>query len=200
MSVKYNTFPLYNPPTKQYNEYILRLGGCILKYTIQTKLYRIAIHLEILVGLCILIAIATATVGLFLDIRLSSIILAPETLQSYLTTAMTIIIGIEFVKMIFSYTIDTVVEVMMLAVARQMVLTHTSPIENLITIVSVALLFVIRKYLFVRQLDHQEHSRDYPLPFFRRKGFKNTHPQDINSIHNKSTIDGKEEETTHATP
>lgn len=170
-----------------------------MKYTIQTKLYRIAIRLEILVGLCILAAIAAATVGLFLDIHLPAIVQTPETLQTYLTTAMTIIIGIEFVKMIFSYTIDTVVEVMMLAVARQMVLTHTSPIDNLITIISVALLFVIRKYLFIRQLDHvQEQSIDSLLPIFKRKGFQNEHPQDVNKTQNKST-DGKEEETTHAT-
>ena len=171
-----------------------------MKYTIQTKLYRIAIRLEILVGLCILVAIAAATIGLFLDIHLSDIISTPETLQTYLTTAMAIIIGIEFVKMIFSYTIDTVVEVMLLAVARQMVLTHTSPIDNLITIISIALLFVIRKFLFVRQLDHvHAEQSESLLPPFRRKGYKNAQPNDVDKIQNKSTDDGKEEKTTHVT-
>lgn len=169
-----------------------------MKYTIQTKLYRIAIRLEILVGLCILVAIAAATFGLFLDIRLPAIVSNPETLQSYLTTAMTIIIGIEFVKMIFSYNIDTVVEVMMLAVARQMVLTHTSPIDNLITIISVALLFVIRKFLFIRQLDHVHAEQpETLLPLFKRKDSKTTHPDDDKK--NNLTHDRKDDETTHAT-
>ena len=74
---------------------------------------------------------------------------SPDSLQAYLTTAMTIIIGVEFVKMIFSYNINTVIEVLLLAVARQMVVTHTSPLENLITILSVTLLFAIRKFLYV---------------------------------------------------
>ena len=134
MDKKHNRFALYNLNRKQYNKGIAdKWRNLDLKDTIQNKLYRIAIRLEILVGLCILVTIAAATFGLFLDIRLSAIISAPEMLQSYLTTAMTIIIGIEFVKMIFSYNIDTVVEVMMLAVARQMVLTHTSPTDNLLT-------------------------------------------------------------------
>lgn len=171
-----------------------------MKYTIQTKLYRIAIRLEILVGLCILVAIAAATLGLFLNIRLAEIVSIPETLQNYLTTAMAVIIGIEFVKMIFSYNIDTVVEVMMLAVARQMVLTHTSPIDNLITIISVALLFMIRKFLFIRQLDHV-HSGHLSslLPLFKRKDPKNTHSNNKQQAQNNFTNDRKEEETAHAT-
>lgn len=171
-----------------------------MKYTIQTKLYRIAIRLEILVGIGILSAIAAATIGLFLDIHLASLLSEPETLQACLTTAMTIIIGIEFVKMIFSYTIDTVVEVMLLAVARQMVLTHTTPADNLITILSVTLLFVIRKYLFVRQLDHIETDPSGSLlPIFKRKGSKNQQLSNVHKTQNESTVNGKEEETTHAT-
>lgn len=168
-----------------------------MKDTIQNKLYRIAIRLEILVGLCILVAIAAATFGLFLDVRLPAIISAPEMLQSYLTSAMTIIIGIEFVKMIFSYNIDTVVEVMMLAVARQMVLTHTSPTDNLITVISVALLFMIRKFLFIRQLDHiHAEQPDCLFPFFKRKNAKAAHSNDEK---NNLTDDRKEDETTHVT-
>ncbi len=175
-----------------------------MKDMIQTRLYRIAVRLEILVGICILTAVAASTLGLFLDIRLSEIVSSPESLQSYLTTAMTIIIGIEFVKMIFSYTIDTVVEVMMLAVARQMVLTHTSPIDNLITITSVALLFVVRKFLFIRQLDHHEqsHAVESLLPHFRRKDHPNAQPENVVCTPNKHTAHTLErkEEDTHAAP
>ncbi len=197
MDKKHNRFALYNLNRKQYNKSIAdKWRNLDLKDTIQNKLYRIAIRLEILVGLCILVTIAAATFGLFLDIRLSAIISAPEMLQSYLTTAMTIIIGIEFVKMIFSYNIDTVVEVMMLAVARQMVLTHTSPTDNLLTVISVAFLFMIRKFLFIRQLDHVHAEQpDSLFPFFKRRT-SNTTPPDTDK--NDSVHHRKEDETTHA--
>lgn len=36
---------------------------------------------------------------------------------------------------------------LLFAIARQLVVVHTSPIDNLITIVSVAVLFAVRKFL-----------------------------------------------------
>ena len=62
--------------------------------------------------------------------------------------------------MITSYTIDSVVDVMLLAIARQMVVEHTSPVENLIMVVAVGILFVIRKYLYVSFLDSRRRRRE----------------------------------------
>ena len=55
--------------------------------------------------------------------------------------------------MITSYTIDSVVDVMLLAIARQMIVEHTSPQENLLAVLSVGVLFVIRKFLYISRLD-----------------------------------------------
>lgn len=177
-----------------------------LKYDIQTKLYRMAIRLEVLVGICILIAVAAATLGLLADIHIPTILSSPESLQAYLTTAMTIIIGVEFVKMIFSYTIDTVIEVMLLAVARQMVVTHTSPTENLITIISVTLLFAVRKFLFVPKLDHVKPDTDSSLlpRFPRRKNDRHepAAPSQSNpsAAQDSAVTERKEDDTSHAAP
>ena len=71
-----------------------------------------------------------------------------------------IIIGIELIKMITSYTIDSVVDVMLLAIARQMIVEHTSPIENLIAVLSIGILFVIRKYLYISRLDRRRSKKE----------------------------------------
>lgn len=42
---------------------------------------------------------------------------------------------------------DTVLEVLMFLVARHMILDHTTVIENLITIISIGILFGIKKYI-----------------------------------------------------
>ena len=55
--------------------------------------------------------------------------------------------------MITSHSIDAVVDVMLVAVAREMIVEHTAPLENLLTIVSVGILFAIRKYLYVSRHD-----------------------------------------------
>ena len=48
------------------------------------------------------------------------------------------------------------IDVLLFAIARQMVVEHTSPLENLIGIVTIALIFAIRKFLFVPSFG--EHS------------------------------------------
>ena len=61
-----------------------------------------------------------------------------------MSSACLIIIGIELIKMITSYTIDSVVDVMLLAIARQMIVEHTSPVENLIAVLSIGSICIFR--------------------------------------------------------
>ena len=56
--------------------------------------------------------------------------------------------------------IDSVVDVMLLAIARQMIVEHTSPIENLIAVLSIGILFVIRKYLYISRLDRRRSKKE----------------------------------------
>ncbi len=124
-----------------------------MKYDIQSRMYRFSIIMEVFVGIIVTIAIAIATAGLVLDTSHLDM-MQSENLLNYLESTMGIIIGIEFIKLIFSHTMDAAIEVMLLAIVRQMIIEHTSPKENLFAVIAVVLLFVIRKYLFVRKLDH----------------------------------------------
>ena len=179
---------------KLYDENYTTRRRTVLKSNLHSKLYRLVGGLEVIVGICILVAVAAAIFGLIADIHIPTIVSSPESLQAYLTTAMTIIIGVEFVKMIFSYNINTVIEVLMLAVARQMVVTHTSPVENLITIVSVSLLFAIRKFLYVPQLDQNKHdTHGSLLPHFMRRALH------LDEQKEPEADLGKEESSTHVT-
>ena len=73
-----------------------------------------------------------------------------------LDTCFNLIIGVEFIKMLAKHTPGSAIEVLLFAIARQMVVEHTSPLENLIGIVTIALIFAIRKFLFVPSFG--EHS------------------------------------------
>ena len=79
-------------------------------------------------------------------------------LQYQLSSACLIIIGVELIMMITSYSLDSVVDVMLLAVSRQMIVEHTAPLENLLTVISVGLLFLIRKYLYISKIDKRAQS------------------------------------------
>ena len=123
---------------------------------VRDKISTAATAIEITLGAIILIACIVASLGMVFTTDTQQLFVSPDYLQERLSDACLIIIGIELIKMITSYTIDSVVDVMLLAIARQMVVEHTSPVENLIMVVAV----VIRKYLYVSFLDSRRRRRE----------------------------------------
>lgn len=68
---------------------------------------------------------------------------------TFIGSVFNILIGIEFLKMLCQPSEDTVLEVLMFLVARHMIIEHTTAYENLATIISIGLLFAIKKYLHI---------------------------------------------------
>ena len=111
---------------------------------------RMASIIETVVALVVLLAILVAGVRVLLEVK--DLALAPdvdEAFTTFLRSAFNVVIGIEFVKMLAKHSPGSAIEVLLFAIARQMVVDHTSPMENLVSIVAILLIFVIRKYLFV---------------------------------------------------
>lgn len=77
-------------------------------------------------------------------------------LTYYLEYAMTLAIGIEFVKMLCVHTPGTIIEVLLFAISRQIIVEHLSAIETMIGVISIAGLFSVRKYLFC-SFDETDH-------------------------------------------
>lgn len=131
-----------------------------MKSDVRDKISAAATAIEITLGAIILIACIVASLGMVFNTDTIALFSDPEYLQARLSDACLIIIGIELIKMINSYTIDSVIDVMLLAIARQMVVEHTAPIENLVTVIAVGILFVIRKYLYISHLDKRRKKKD----------------------------------------
>lgn len=66
-------------------------------------------------------------------------------LKSFMERVLDIIIGIELFKMLCRPGAGTVLEVMMFCISRHMIVHDTSALENLLTIIGVALVIIIRK-------------------------------------------------------
>ena len=67
----------------------------------------------------------------------------------FLTRALDIVIGIEFIKMLAKHSPGSALEVLLYAIARHMIVGHESAVENFISVASIALIFFVRKFLFV---------------------------------------------------
>jgi len=109
--------------------------------------------LETLVGISLLVALCISVIGLAVSIHPMELVKDPTVFSSFLSTAATLVIGMEFVKLLCNHTLGSVLEVMLLVIARQMIVEHTSPLENLLAVIAVAMLYGIRKYLFIPKLD-----------------------------------------------
>lgn len=77
-------------------------------------------------------------------------------LEYYLEYAMTLAIGIEFVKMLYTHTPGTIIEVLLFAISRQMIIEHLSVVETMFGVGAIAGLFAVRKYLFC-SFDETDH-------------------------------------------
>ena len=77
-------------------------------------------------------------------------------LEYYMEYAMSLAIGVEFVKMLCTHQPGTIIEVLLFATARQMIVEHLNVYETLIGIGAIAALFTIRKFLFC-SFDEADH-------------------------------------------
>ena len=55
--------------------------------------------------------------------------------------------------MLCRHNMDSVIEVLMFAMTRHLIVEETSMLEGLICVVAVSILFVVRKFLFVAKID-----------------------------------------------
>ena len=81
-------------------------------------------------------------------------------LSHYLISLFDIIIGIELIKVLVRKDLDSLVEVLLFTVTRHLIIEGGSITENLIGVLSIAILFFIRKFLFI-DTDDDGVRRDY---------------------------------------
>ena len=70
--------------------------------------------------------------------------------SNYLHHVLTIVVGLEFVRMLIDTTPASILEVLTVAITRHVILTHEDPWSNLISVACIAGLFAIRRYLVRR--------------------------------------------------
>ena len=66
-----------------------------------------------------------------------------------LDNAISLAIGAELIKMLCKHTPETIIEVLAFALARQLIVGHSRPLENLIMVIAIAILFAVRRFLLM---------------------------------------------------
>lgn len=73
------------------------------------------------------------------------------TMDTFLHNILTIVVGLEFVRMLIDLTPANTIEVLIVAIARQVILTHNNPWANLASVACIAGLFATRHFLIPKK-------------------------------------------------
>ena len=69
------------------------------------------------------------------------------TANTYLHNVLTIVVGLEFVRMLINLTPANTLEVLTVAIARQVIVNHEGVLSNIVCVLCIGGLFAIRRYL-----------------------------------------------------
>ncbi len=113
------------------------------------KLTNILGFIEFIIAMLIMAAILLGIISLIMEMG----IFRGERLENvdfaaFLSGTLSLVIGIEFTRMLIKHSADAVIEVLLFAIARQLVTAHIATWESLIGIIAIAVVFATRKYLF----------------------------------------------------
>lgn len=89
-------------------------------------------------------------------------------IRTFLERSLDIVIGIEFIKMLAKHSPGSVLEVLLYAIARHMIVGHEDAVQNLVSVGAIALIFIIRKFFFVPSFGHKMPGGDL-APDIREK-------------------------------
>ena len=125
--------------------------GNSMRKKLQDKMFEISYLIELLISVLVGVAVVIMAVWIAIDIfKLSATKESVDLLEMVFDKAITLAIGAELIKMLCKHTPETVIEVLAFALARQLIVVHSSPMDNLITVAAIAVLFAVRKFLLSR--------------------------------------------------
>lgn len=108
-------------------------------------LYKISEWMEFVMAVFVAVSIVISFATMIPEI--STLWLSTEgsvSLIHFLEEILNIVIAIEFLKMLCKPTSDTIIEVLIFLEARHMIIGETSPMEDLLLVTSIAILFMIQ--------------------------------------------------------
>ena len=117
-----------------------------MKHYISDKLYHASAFFESLIGIFVLLLCIVCGISMLIPIEFLEQFGNIDFFLARLSDASYLIIGVEFIKMIASHRLNTILDIMALALSREMIIHETTPFENLLCVISIAIIFVVRKH------------------------------------------------------
>ncbi len=118
----------------------------------ETFMHRVLHIMEVVIAILTLIVI----IGM-LGYEIYKMVAVPDYftvehgLNNYLHNILTIVVGLEFVRMLMDMTPANTLEVLIVAISRHVILSHDDPLSNVACVLCIAGLFAIRRFLIPKK-------------------------------------------------
>lgn len=123
-----------------------------MRKKIQDIIYGFARVLELILSVLLIIMIVIFTIKLIIEAFTPEFIMAESDMFNlFIEELMTLAVGVELIKMLCVHTPGTVVEVLLFAIARSIVVSHSSVVDTFVGVMCIIVLFATRKFLFLEQ-------------------------------------------------
>ena len=128
----------------------------VMKSKLKIKMHRIlstaADYIEITISILIILLVIVFVLRLASEMYTTVVDMfvhktANISFDEIISLIFELIIGIELVKMLSNHNTKTTLKLLLFVLARQLLLNHLSASTSLLTIVSVAIIFVIKRFL-----------------------------------------------------
>jgi len=142
-----------------------RLAAKLNKQNLRRYLGLLASYTEILLALAVIVGILLLSIRVLAELR--DIIIATfsgtpvPAFSEFLAKVFELVIGIEFVKMLAKHTPGSAIEVLLYTIARTLIIDHSSMQSALFGVISIAILFTVRKYFNDPDVHNHETGGDY---------------------------------------
>lgn len=118
-----------------------------MKNKIGTIIYKICEWLELLMAVAVLIGLVIAASALFPEFKeLLEHRSEPGAFWNYLDAVFSVVVGIEFMKMLCIPSPRNIIETLIFLIARHMIIKTTTSTDDLLSVISIGILFFFRKY------------------------------------------------------
>lgn len=122
---------------------------------IKNKISKYTYCLEVLLAIFIMVAVLISTYDLvkyLILIFMTNPVDTYEIFQKFLGHVLLLVVGIELVIMLISHTTSSVLEVVLYAIARKMLIHSEQMLDVVIGVFAIGAVFAIRKYLFTKEI------------------------------------------------
>ena len=112
---------------------------------------KVTITFELIIGFLLLVIIAVKFLDLLFDVSGLGIVLLDLDFKKILAAVFNLVIGVEFVRMLYKHTPEAVIYVLLFATARYIILNYEGIMHLMAGVLSIAGLFAVKRFLIKKR-------------------------------------------------